>query len=140
MFNLILLILCNLFSGKSLICKERAIKTAEKEEDAQNKGLKLKADPVFFISLVGVDAWGKVDDYEHIYDIYTKLYDFTSGDVIVKSAQDLREYYEAQNKGSDRKKIDIYALVEYFVQNHPNGHFVLDEVPFLVDPESKYKI
>ena len=39
------------FSGKSLICKERAIKSAEKEEDAVNMGLKQTASPVFFIFL-----------------------------------------------------------------------------------------
>ena len=101
-------------------------------------GLKLKADPVFFLSLVGIVdnvglgvEPGQVDDYEYIFDIYTKSYDFISSDVVVKSAQDLWEFYEAQNKGSDKRKIDIYTLVEYFVQNNSNGHFVLDEVPFL---------
>jgi hypothetical protein len=38
--------------GKSLICKEKAIQTAEKEEHAENEGIKNKADPVFFLSLV----------------------------------------------------------------------------------------
>ena len=85
---------------------------------------------MFFISFVGVDKHGIVEDYEHIFDIYTKLYDFVSSDVGIKSAQDIWEYYEAQNKGSDKTKIDIYTLVEFFVRNHPNGHYVMDEVPF----------
>jgi hypothetical protein len=93
---------------------------------------------VFFLSLVGVDDLGKVAFFEYIYDIYTKRYDFQSTDVNMKSAQDLFEYYESHNKGSDKKEIDIYTLVEYFVQNHRNGHFVLDEVPFL--PNGKCKM
>ena len=95
-------------------------------------GLKLKADPVFFLSLVGVDKYGIVDDYEHIFDIYTRFYDFDSSDVHFQSVQDLFNFYESKNQGSDKGSVDIYTLVEYFVKHHPNGHFVLDEVPFLL--------
>ena len=102
-------------------------------------GLKQTASPVFFISLVGVDRYGEVDDHESIFVIYTKKYDFTSSDVLVKSAQDLWDFYELSHPGSDKKKIDIYTLVEYFVQSHPDAHYVLDEVPFL-RTTSKYKI
>ena len=106
-------------------------------------GLKQTASPVFFISLVGVDKKGKVDDHEGIFDIYTKKYEFTSCDVVVKSAQDLWDFYEQNHPGSDKEEVDIYTLVEYFVQSHPNAHYVLDEVPFL-EPAGifmcKYKI
>ena len=118
-------------SGKSLISKEKALQTSEKEEDAENMGLKPKAVPVFFISLVGADFRGDVQKEEGIYDIYTKEYDFKDSAVMVKSAQDLWDDY-AQNNGSDRKSIDIYALVEHFVQQHPDAHFILDECPFLL--------
>jgi len=101
--------------------------------------MKAKANPVFFISLVGVDIDGKVEDHEHIFDIYTKTYDFISSDVDVKSAQNIWESYEEQNKGSDKKNIDIYSLVERFVQKHPNASYVLDEVPFLWSNKSKSK-
>ena len=53
----------NHFAGKSLIGKEKAIQTAERED------LNLNPNPVFFISLVGVDEIGMVDEYEHIFDI-----------------------------------------------------------------------
>ena len=89
--------------------------------------MKSKADPVFMISMVGVDKYGFVDEHEHIYDIYTKAYDFCGYEVQVKSAQDLLKYY--QSKTGDTKKVDIYFLVEFFVKNHPNGHFILDECP-----------
>ena len=128
------------FLGKSLICKEKAIQTADKEENDENEGIKAKADDVFFFSLVGVKSRGTVEDCEHIFDIYTKLYDFKACNVHIKSAQDLGEYYESQNKGCDVKKIDIYTLVEYFVQKNPDAHYVLDEVPFIQPEKSKCKI
>ena len=108
-------------------------------------GLKVKACPVFFLSLVGVDHYGTVDDHESIFDIYTRSYEFLTSDVSFKSAQDLKAYYDAQkkktNRGncfactsggeSDDEELDIYSLVEFFVEQHPNAHYVLDEVPFM---------
>ena len=89
------------------------------------------------MSLVGVDREGTVDAHEHIFDLYTKLYDFDGVDVEVLSAQDLLRFYRRHNilkrmKGyfNDSKKADIYTLVEYFIQKH-DGHFILDECPFL---------
>ena len=105
---------------------------AEKERFAEDVGLKLKSDPVFFISLVGVDYRGVIDSDEYIFDIYTKSYDFHGSNVKVVSAQDLWAFYESQNKGADRSKVDIYFLVEYFIQHNLDGHFVLDECPFLM--------
>jgi len=100
-------------------------------------GLKSKAAPVFFLSLVGVDIWGKVDDHESIFDIYSKTFEFLTSDVKFKSSQDLKSYYDSQNNvsdsHSDQQKLDIYTLVEYFVKHHPDAHYVLDEVPFLRD-------
>ena len=103
-------------------------------------GLKLKADPVFFLSLVGVDKYGIVDDYEHIFDIYTRLYDFDSSEAVFKSAQDLFNFFDSKNKGRDNTMVDVYTLVEYFVKHHPNGNFVLDEVPFLANKKSECKL
>ena len=97
-------------------------------------GVKAKADPVFFISLVGVDQHGRVDDHEHIFDIYTKSYDFLGHDVKVISAQDLRNFYEANYEGDDREGARIpncYSLADFFVHQHPNGHYFFDECPFV---------
>ena len=116
---------------------------AEKEKNAEELGVKSKADPTFYISMVGADENGIVDEHEHIFDLYTKAYDFVGSDVHVISAQDLWNFYESKNKGlklfnrftlvegAKRDWFDIYFLVEYFIQHHPNGHFVLDECPFL---------
>ena len=100
----------NKLLGKSLICKEKCLQTAEMEERAEHMGAKLKADSVFFISLVGLDedGLGFVDEYEHIFDIYTKNYDFLGSDVKVISAQDLWEFYEKNNRRLDEGKSREY--------------------------------
>lgn len=117
--------------GKSLICKEKCIQTIETEQIAKDNDLNYNVMPVFFISLVGVDEFGRVEEHEYIFDIFTKEYDFQNIDVKVLSAQDLWKFYQSKNEGADREHTDIYMLVEYFVRFHPNSHFVLDECPFI---------
>ena len=117
-----------------MICKEKCIQTAEKERFAEDVGLKVKANPVFFISLVGLSWKGLssiVDKDEYIFDIYTKSYDFQGSSVKILSAQDLWAFYQSKNQRANREKVDIYCLVEYFIQHHLDGNFVLDECPFL---------
>ena len=92
--------------------------------------MKLNPDPVFFMSFVGVNSQGFVEEHEHIFDIYTKLYDFLGCDVKVISAQDLWDFYKSKHPGADKKKIDVYTMAEFFVDKHSNGHFVVDECPF----------
>ena len=43
----------------------------------------------------------------------------------------METFDESNSKGDARKMVDIYFLVEYFIQQHKHGHFVLDECPFL---------
>ena len=117
--------------GKSLVCKERCIQTAENEKLAEDVGSKSKANPTYFVSLVGVDGFGIVEKDEFIFDIYTKLYDFHGSNIKVVSAQDLWTFYKSKEMGVDKSNVDIYCLVEYFVQHHLDGHFVLDECPFI---------
>ena len=114
-----------------MIGKEKASQIGEREKVAEETGLKCKADPVFFISMVGVDEQGKIDEHEHIFDIYTKEYDFLGCEVQVISAQDLWKFYKSRNKDAYLTKVDIYFLVVFFIQRHPDGHYVLDECPFL---------
>ena len=114
----------NQYSGKSLISKEKAIQTAEKQS------LNPIPDPTFFISLVGVDSKGFVEEHEHIFDIYSKEYDFFGCDVKAISAQDLWMFYESKHKGVDREKTAVYTMAEFFVEQHSFGHFVVDECPF----------
>ena len=114
-----------------MICKEKCIQTDEKESNLVDEGLKSYADPSFFISMVGLDEYGEVDEHEHLFDIFTKSYDFHGSNVRVLSAQDLWTFYQSKNKGAQREDVDIYTLVEFFIQHHSNGNFILDECPFL---------
>ena len=82
---------------------------------------------MFFISLVGVDGTCNIDQDEHIFDIYTRLYDFLGSNVKVLSAQDLRDFYKSRHQG---KEADVYQMAEFFVEEHSNGHFIVDECPF----------
>ena len=107
------------------------MQTAEKEKHEEAIGSKPKADSVFFVSLVGVDEKGNVDKHEHIFDIYTKGYDFLGHDVKVLSAQDLWKFYKKRHMFASRKKVNIYRVAEFFVKKHRNGHYVFDECPFL---------
>ena len=114
-----------------MICKEKCIQKVEKEMSLVDEGLKLKPDPVFFLSLVGINYRGEFDEHEHLFDIFTKLYDFSRCNVQVLSAQDLWTFYESKNRGACREDKDIDVLVYFFIQHHPDGHFILDECPFL---------
>ena len=93
--------------------------------------MKSKADPVFFISLVSVERHGIIDEHEYIFDLYTKKYDFLGIHVQVISAQDLWNFYEFKKPGAVKTEVDIYLLVEYFIQHHSNGHFIIDECPII---------
>ena len=72
---------------------------------------------------------GKIDDYEKIFDIYTKLYDFLDTDVKVITQQDLWKFYNSHHKDAEKKKVNIYKLVLFFIEHHPNGHYIVDECP-----------
>ena len=158
--------------GKTVVCKERAKQTAELEETAKNTGQKNKANPVFFLSLLGVNALGDVEEHEHIFDIYTKEYEFAGKNVAFKSAQDLLEFYEQKsinpnladqlvgeeddinvgievditnaneslNNTIDKSKPHIYSLVEFFIEHNSNGHFFIDECPFLLNKGNTHNI
>ena len=92
--------------------------------------MKLNPDPVFFMSFVGVDPEGYVKEHEHIFDIYTNEYDFLGCNVKVISAQDLWDFYKSKHPRAKREEIDVYTMAEFFVDQHSNGHFIVDECPF----------
>ena len=140
-----------IISGKSLISKEKAIQTSENERKKEVTGIGGPANQVYFISMVGVNELGIVDEHEYIFDIFTKKYDFLGSNVQVISAQDLWKFYLEKNpevmifnkfilrKAADRENINIYQLVEFFIRHHPSGHYILDECPFLKMKTSKHE-
>ena len=83
-----------------------------------------------------MDERGFVEKHDYIFDIYTKQYDFHGCNVKVVSAHDLRNFYAKHHK--EQKKEDIYTMADFFVDQHRNGHFIVDECPFqIVDFSSK---
>ena len=59
------------------------------------------------------------------------MYEFLGNDVRVLSSQDLWDFYKSYHKRSNRKKVPIYVVAEFFVKMHNNGHFFFDECPFV---------
>ena len=110
----------------------------EIEKKKEEMGLTSKANPVFFISLVGVNEEGLVDDNEYIFDIYTKTYDFLGCSVQTLSAQDLWSFYERNHPGANKKKVKIYTVGKYFVQKNPDGHYFFDECPLLDNGKMRF--
>ena len=75
-----------------------------------------------------------LDANTSFFDWYTKEYAFVGTNVEVLSAQDLRKFYDQHHQPSmwqKFKRIDIYTLVEFFVERNSNGHFIIDECPIL---------
>ena len=68
----------------------------------------------------------------------SKMYDVHGGKLHVISEQELWHFFASKSKMPNRENVDIYILVEYFVQHHPEGNFVTDDDPFLKG--SSYKI
>ena len=113
----------NLILGKTLVCKEKALRKA-----LENNGEK-----VYYISLVSATSYGYPYRKRHIFDICTKEYDFKDTDVIALDVQDLmEEYKKSENLPPDYNLIglvSVYELVLNFIKNNQDAHFILDEVP-----------
>ena len=89
---------------------------------------------IYFISLVGSDA----GDYKgkgipknafYIFDVKSKV-ELKKHGIIFLSCQDLLEYYK-EKSGRNGKDINVYELVNYYMERNPNGYYFLDEVPFI---------
>ena len=72
------------FSGKSLVSKERVIRT--KEEDAANK--------VFFISMVATNFRGVPEKWLYLFDLLTKDIDLSHSGAEVVGMSDLIKHYK----------------------------------------------
>ena len=112
----------NIFIGKSLIVKEKAIQLAYDEENAQYNKEKLVADPIYYISLLGVEDNGVVENDDYIFDTYTKLYDFCGTDVNVINAQDLWQFFEKNYSQSDSCCTNYMATSSFSYTCHEQLH------------------
>ena len=133
-----------LFSGKTVISKERAFQ--KQREDPEK--------PVYFISLLGSTDEGKPEKTRYIFDVLTKWFEFDGQRTKVQAVdvQDLQSAYdnfkqifEAVGKAMGNtsscpilkpyeEPLDTYDLAKFFIrlsiQRYPDSSFVFDEVPF----------
>lgn len=63
---------------------------------------------------------GNVNEGEYTYE------DIESGDRYNYTSNRINEYSNDMSED-----VDIYELVQYFIQSNPDGHFILDECPFI---------
>ena len=90
---------------------------------------------VYFLSLVGTDA---CDHHEkgiprsalYFYDIKSEM-ELERYGIHFLSAQDLKFFYDGQDQQTKIEQLNIYGLVEYFMEHHPYGSYFLDEVPLI---------
>ena len=119
-----------MFSGKTLVCKEKALQL-----DANNPTGK----GVYFISLLGADSKGKLRPFQFVYDLITKWYDFGNSNVKFVDVRMLCDHYEKKTGTKlwtkmplwSSSNVDVYKLALQFIEDHPNSHFIFDEVPFI---------
>ena len=160
----------NAFTGKSLVSKERAIRT--KAEDGSYQ--------VYYISLVASTRKGVPRMLLYLFDYLSEKYDLNDTGVEAMNTTKLVEYYNKYHPTEttfyDQRKrqimktkmrmktdfgqqenlwstnpvgdpIDVYTLVHFFVEHEVSIHgekaaFILDEVPILSSFEyrGKYRL
>ena len=92
---------------------------------------------VYYICLVGSDAndkhgKGLPRQAISIFDVKTEMeFDGIAG-IKFLSLQDLLHYYQ-NTTGKDGRHLNVYQLAIFFIERHPGGHFMLEEVPLLKD-------
>ena len=90
------------------------------------------------MSLVGTDAGsdggkGIPRSVHYFYDIRSNM-ELRQHGITFMSAQDLQAFHHEHSGLSiddKNKQLNIYQLVHYFMQHHPDGYYFLDEVPLI---------
>ena len=110
-------------SGKSLLCKEGAIRMTKQPKYNHD---------VYYISLLAVDKFGKPKDEYFTFDEASKL-DLQGTGVKVLDVHQLLAEYKQRHPELDKQAIKallVYELVEDLVDAHPKASYFLDECPF----------
>ena len=115
-------------SGKSLLCKEGAIRMTKQAGYNHD---------VYYISLLAVDRLGKPKDEYFTFDEASKL-DLKDTNVIVLDVHQLqRRYLQRHPEVSDEalKMMTVYELAEDLIDADPMASYFFDECPFIAsDP------
>ena len=110
-----------------MVCKKKAIQI---DSDGSNHK------PVFYISLLASDRKGKPRPFRHVFDFCTKTCDFKQTNVKAIDVQDLCHHYRHTTKYK-RSDVNVYELALHYMRDCPDAHYILDEVPILVNKASK---
>ena len=112
----------------------------QNETTNATEGVKESTDdrPVYFLSLVGTDAgdrYGKgiPRSANYFYDIRSNM-ELRQHGITFMSAQDLQTFHHEHSgilNVDKNKQLNIYQLVHFFMQHHPDGYYFLDEVPLI---------
>ena len=92
---------------------------------------------IYFISLLGADQKGKPRRLQFIFDLVTKWYDFRNTNVKMVDVRMLCDNYE-NTTGKDSSDVDVYTISLQFIKDHPNSHYLFDEVPFIENGEYNF--
>ena len=146
-----------LLTGKTLICKERAIRHSEENPTST----------VFYISTVGTHKNGNPRNELFMFDVITKQIEMKHTTVTAIDTIDLLRFYNSYhptfqtyldvsertpNKQMKKKQkvfrdstssfIDVYELLTFFidenVRRQPEAHFIIDELPIFMDGNSSF--
>ena len=145
--------------GKTLICKTRAIISADEDPSCY----------VYYISTVAAHKNGNPRKEPFMFDIITKNIDMSNVCAIPINMQDLITFYNNTHPEFEvfydekepvpnlkmKKKykrsptsqylwIDVYEIVEHFVKEkvklNPTANFIFDELPIALDGNSKLSL
>ena len=101
---------------------------------------KMTKSMIYVICLVGSDAndnnsKGLPRDAISIFDVKSEMEFEGIENIVYLSVHDLLHYYQEQT-GKDGKRLNVFQLALFFMERHPHGHFMLDEVPLIKNGKS----
>ena len=114
-------------SGKSLLCKEGAIRMTKRS--GGNRA-------VYYISLLAADSFGRPLNQYFTFDEASKL-DLKDTNVIVLNVHQLQIRYRQRNSDLSEdllQQMTVYELVEDLIDADPMASYFFDECPFIARP------
>ena len=65
----------------------------------------------------------------YIFDVKSEM-ELEKHQIKFLSCQDLLKYYKDQT-GENGEGLNVYQLVQFFIEKNPNGYYFLDELPLI---------
>ena len=123
----------NSYLGKSLLCKEGAIRLSKQPGQVQD---------VYYISLLAVDQYGKPKDEYFTFDEASKLDLQDTGVKVLDVHQLVINYRERHPELDDDtlRSVTVYELAEDLIDADPKASYFMDECPFIGSAVKWYDI